>query len=80
MSDETRARRSYGFWLAVALMLALVLYTLSVGPAVYLVERTGTGLEAARTVYAPLVWLANVSPEARQLLGKYERLWADMAR
>ena len=66
--------------MGLALVLAPLLYTLNVGPVVYLVERTGTGLEAARTVYAPLRWLAGVSPEAQQLLVKYERLWAEMAR
>jgi hypothetical protein len=78
MSDETRARRSYWYWLAVALVLAPVLYTLSAGPAVYLVERTGTGDDAARVVYAPLEWLAENTP-LRGLLVWYIDLWEGMA-
>jgi hypothetical protein len=66
--------------LAIALALTPVLYTLSAGPACYLVAKTGTGLAAARAFYAPLIWLADVSPELRRLLGNYERFWTDLAR
>jgi hypothetical protein len=78
MSDETRSRRSYWFWLAVALMVAPVLYILSVGPVVYVIERTGTGDDAARVVYAPLEWLAANTP-LRGPLVSYIDLWEGMA-
>jgi hypothetical protein len=59
MSDETQAGRRYGLWIALALVLAPLLYTLSVGPVVDIVERNDTGLEAARVVYSPLEWVAE---------------------
>jgi hypothetical protein len=78
MSEETQARRSYGFWVAVALPLALLLYTLSVGPAAYVVVRTGKGMEMGRLVYAPLVWLADNTP-LRKPLEWYAQQWQMLA-
>jgi hypothetical protein len=78
MADETQVRRRYGLWIALALVLAPVLYMLSAGPAVYLVERTGTGDDAARIVYAPLIWLAENTP-LRGPLVWYIDLWEGKA-
>jgi hypothetical protein len=62
MSDETKARRGYGFWVAAGVVLAPLLYALSVGPAAYLVERTDTGRVVADIAYRPLIWLHRNTP------------------
>jgi hypothetical protein len=49
-----------------------VLYVLSIGPAGYLIERTGKGQSAAHVVNAPLIWPYKVAPQRW-----YERLWTD---
>jgi hypothetical protein len=77
MTDETQARRSYWFWIGVLLPPAVLLYTLSLGPVVYLAERSGTGRETANTVYAPLLWLGENTPVGSPLdwyVDKWERL------
>jgi hypothetical protein len=62
VSDEKQEGRRYGYWLAMALALTPVLYTLSVGPAVYVAERSGAGLDPLRVVYAPLIWVGENTP------------------
>ena len=62
MADESRERRSYWFWLAVALVLAPVLYMLSCGPVAYMVERTDTGRTVADVAYRPVIWLHRNMP------------------
>jgi hypothetical protein len=62
MSEEARARRSYGFWVAAGVALAPMLYVWSVGPAAYLVERTDTGRVVADIAYGPLIWLHRNTP------------------
>jgi hypothetical protein len=64
--------------LAIALALTPVLYTLSVGPAVYVGMRSGASPEPLRVFYAPLIWLAE-----NTLLGGpldwYVDLWESLA-
>ena len=80
MSDETRSRRSYWLWIALALMLAPVLYVLSVGPAAYLVARAGKGERTVQVIYAPLIWLHENTPLRKPLewyVGPWERAGAE---
>jgi hypothetical protein len=72
--DDPRALSS-----RLALALVPALYTLSVGPAFYFVERTGNGVDAMRTVYAPLLWLRNNTP-LRTPLDWYFEMWKHAAR
>jgi hypothetical protein len=74
MSDETRSRRSYWLWIALALVLAPVLYTLSVGPAAYLVGRAGKGEGTVQVIYAPLIWL-HENTQLRKPLDWYVGPW-----
>jgi hypothetical protein len=73
MTDETQHRRSYGFWLAAGLLVAPMLYVLSIGPAAYFVERTGAGEEAASIIYAAQEAADLVHP-AVGALGKVSRM------
>jgi hypothetical protein len=69
-----------GRWLAwgVALALLLLLYVLSYGPALYLVDRTGVGEEALFAAYAPLDWLGERTPLGGPL-GRYLGFWDGLA-
>jgi hypothetical protein len=80
MRDEKQEGGRYGYWLAIALALTPVLYTLSVGPAAYLIAKTEWGLEVGRMFYAPLIWLGGVNPEQWRLLGNYEHYWRELAQ
>jgi hypothetical protein len=78
MADETH-RGSAFRWAAFAAVLLPVFYTLSVGPAVYFVERTRTGDDAVRTVYLPLIWLHDNTPFGKALEW-YTEPWEKAAR
>jgi hypothetical protein len=80
MSDETQQRRGYGFWVVLALVLAPVVYVLSVGPAAYILERTGgTGEELAEVIYTPLLPLAESKWAGKRLRWYCDR-WMEAAR
>ena len=55
-------RRKGGAVIAAILILLPILYVLSIGPVALLVEKTGVGMEAARTFYWPLIWLHDNTP------------------
>jgi hypothetical protein len=78
MADEAAVRRGYGFWIVAGLVLAPLLYTLSVGPAVYVAMRSGSRPDTLRTIYAPLVWAADNTPLGTPL-NWYVQQWEDMA-
>jgi hypothetical protein len=68
-SDEAR-RGGFGTftWL---LVLLLVLYPLSTGPALKLAEHDVISLDALEYVYAPLGWLAQHSPPVQAFFDWY---------
>jgi hypothetical protein len=74
MSDETQARRGYGLWVAVGVLVPVV-YVLALGPVAAVVKATGRGRDAARAIYAPLIWLSEAVPPIQVPLRWYERLW-----
>ena len=74
MSPESKRT---GSGAAVALLIAIllpILYVLSIGPVVALVEKTGVGDEAARVFYAPVIWLHDNTPLEKPLEA-YAELW-----
>jgi hypothetical protein len=77
MSDEPK-KRSRAAWIAWALIAALVLYPLSIGPADLYALNAADPMAAAETVnnaYAPIVWLCNHSPWATAAAEWYVGLW-----
>ena len=77
MNFQTRrSRAGPAFALAIALFLP-VLYVLSIGPAVLILEATGPNHEleeAARVFYLPLIWLHENTP-LRKPLDAYVEFW-----
>ncbi len=61
---------------AVLLMLFLapVLYVLSIGPVVALVQQTGQSHDAVEAIYAPVIWLHDHTP-LKEPLERYGKLW-----
>jgi hypothetical protein len=73
MSDEPKKRRSWG-WIGWAL-IAVVLYPLSMGPALAIVEATRHGSTLFVALYLPLYALVGASPRFGAALEWYCSLW-----
>jgi hypothetical protein len=71
--------------LVLGVLLMLVLYVLSIGPAVYIVERTGWGETPANIIYGPLIelsamiWNDEDKPVVNPLFW-YCKKWGEAAR
>ncbi|MEW6282447.1 MAG: hypothetical protein AB1758_27815 [Candidatus Eremiobacterota bacterium] len=59
----------------VAVLAAIPIYVLSVGPAVWLFDRMGWNASTLELVYAPLVWLYEHNSVAARLLEAYIELF-----
>jgi hypothetical protein len=63
MAEESNeGGRGSGWWVWLWLLALPVLYVLSVGPALTVVNRSRTGKETFLVVYAPVVWLYENTP------------------
>ena len=63
-------------WLVLFLIVAPLLYVLSIGPVAALVSRANNGLNAAslRKIYAPVIWLHDHTI-MKKPLEAYVQLW-----
>jgi len=73
-------KREEGGWqrwagYAALVLLALVLYVLSLGPFLLLCDRMGWGRSAVSVVYAPMIWLYDNTP-LQGPLDWYVSLWS----
>ena len=77
MSDERESGLSWGT-VALVVLLLIVLYVLSIGPAAVIAQRTGGGAwRVFRVVYAPLIWLYENTP-LREPLEHYVGFWFEI--
>lgn len=76
MSEGGKENRS-GCAIAVTIGFVLlpVLYLLSIGPAVWLVEHKRMPEPLAEVIYAPVLILADWAPAFRNLLEWYIQFW-----
>ena len=62
----SRKKPGVAFWATVALVVVLVGYPLSIGPAAYMAYRgwlaEGWRFRAYQSIYAPLIWLFEHGP------------------
>jgi hypothetical protein len=79
MNQERAAPRGGSGAIVVALLLVLlmlpILYVLSVGPAIWLMNATGTGEHFAEAFYFPLIWLHQQGGWLGQALDWYVEQW-----
>lgn len=70
-----------GFWIAVALVVVLLGYPLSFGPACWLcdhgfVKEGDATLAALRVVYSPIAWIHDHGPQpVKHSVEWYASLW-----
>jgi len=60
-----------GFWITVALVVVLVAYPLSFGPACSLCFHTSASYQALGVIYRPVFFLAAHHHESNKLLRRY---------
>jgi hypothetical protein len=54
--NEERKKPGVAFWATVVVVVVLVAYPLSFGPACWLTSRTRVGVRLIPAVYRPLIW------------------------
>ena len=74
MTADKKKKPSAGFWIAVALVVALVAYPLSFGPACWISERTGIGTSALSLTYQPMLRIWMRRDRAGSTVNWYARL------
>lgn len=71
-----RKHPSVAFWITVALVVVLVAYPLSLGPACWITSRTGRGASALGTIYAPILSVAKTFPKMGECIRWYSAVGA----
>jgi hypothetical protein len=67
MADEMRQGGLTAWVIVLLLLLPPLLYTLSIGPAVRIIDETGRGEETAKILYAPVIWMHKKTPLKRSI-------------
>jgi hypothetical protein len=75
MSDEPKKGTRASFLWALITLLVLV-YPLSLGPAVWLGRVSNTGIAGENSAYAPIWWLRRHSLPARAAIDWYMRFFS----
>lgn len=81
MTDE-RQRTSAGVMIPIAILVAVALYFLSIGPTIWLYSRGylrngSPELTAVQLFYFPAEWLRDHNRFAKSILDPYVDLWRD---
>jgi hypothetical protein len=78
MGDD-RKKPGVAFWATVGLVVVLVGYPLSFGPACWINQRKGIGGPAIATVYRPIAWVyAHAGEPIRRFIGWYASFGAEL--
>jgi hypothetical protein len=77
--DESKPRRRWPTYLAIVLVLVLVVYPLSIGPAEVLITRwpNPTFIRCAQAIYYPLLPFLRI-PHTEELVTSYVRFWMNI--
>ncbi len=78
MTDDQKKKPTAGLWITIALIVVLVGYPLSIGPALYVATRRPNpeaAIEIVWPVYRPLGALAEHFPRLRDLMHSYVSHW-----
>lgn len=84
MPENENERNSHWKTAAICVPLLLVLYALSIGPAVWItanvpLQYSTTAIKTIEYVYAPLGWLIEQSETINDLYFQYVSLWVDLS-
>jgi hypothetical protein len=79
--SESHKHPSAAFWATVVVVLMLVAYPLSLGPAIWLRTRPGSPTwvrSAYWKIYAPIVWIYEHGPEPiKESIDWYGEFWVN---
>jgi hypothetical protein len=75
MEDDGRRPRRKATWIGAFTALALMLYPLSLGPALWMCRQGYLSIETLNVVYFPLRWLKELFPIVKGVVEWYEELW-----
>jgi len=64
MTDEQKKKSTAGFWITVILLVVLVAYPLSFGPACWITSRASLPGEWLVLVYRPMIWALETGLES----------------
>src|SRR5262245_54793865 len=65
------------FWATVVVLVALVGYCLSSGPAIWMLSGGYLSIRTVETIYSPLTWIQDRSPEPLRRVGyEWISFWA----
>lgn len=81
MADDDSSKSGVP-WATFCLLLAIVVYPLSVGPVSWMYAKgwlptSGPAYDALVTLYAPMRWVRDNSDSARRILDGYHDWWVD---
>ena len=76
MPSEEKEKSRGLYWVVGAIILAPLLYVLSVGPAVWVARSNPALVPLVRAAYAPVTWLHDHTPLKRPL-EEYVQRWGD---
>jgi hypothetical protein len=79
MSDDPKIRSRRWGWIGWVLLAAIILYPLSIGPAVVVLVRyhNPSVARACNFIYGPLLFAAKSNRTVGLWLGRYKRWWAE---
>jgi hypothetical protein len=78
-----RKKSGMAFWATAMVVVVLVAYALSIGPACWISSRMNYGADAVSFVYQPIRRILRPDPwqtrnnKVQILIGRYIRLWAE---
>jgi hypothetical protein len=76
MSND-RKKPGIAFWTLVAVVIVLILYPLSLGPACWISCKAERGEEFVTALYRPILWIANATQPSRQFVFWYAGLQSE---
>jgi hypothetical protein len=77
--NEGMNRPGAGFW-ATVIVVVLLAYPVSFGPACWINERAGMGARAVSAAYRPIIWVAEIDPRAERAALWYASLGVTSGR
>jgi len=72
---ETQKRHGWKFW-ATLVLVVILLYVASFGPACWISSRTNVGASAVPIIYRPVTWAMSRDKRIASVFIRYARVWS----